>query len=261
MKTFNAFEHEEKGMAVIKVGFSWHAFIFTPFWLLMKKLWGMAVLYFVVLVIAIYFSLFPNNSYSLISGYLSIFLFSFHFVSGFKGNKWRKLYLENHGYIMINGEKAKSEIVAISHLCNLSSQINQPLRSYEYGKLVFALVLLAFSVFFVFGIPAAIFIVLGFIMMKIKQDFSYVDNAVRYCRVYIISGVLGCTLLLTFVTAMSVYEYITGLDIISKASDMVLISLLGYLCAFIYSEALYELFYITLITHKEWVVKDAIIVK
>lgn len=79
----------------------------------------------------------------------------------------------------------ESTLDKIDNGCRESMLYNQPLNSDEYGKLFFSLVLLTFSVFFAFGIPAAVFIFLGFIMMKIKQDFSYIDTAVKYCRLYL----------------------------------------------------------------------------
>lgn len=332
MKTFNVYEHEIKGIAVVKVGFSWPAFFFTFFWLLIKRLWGMAVLYFfmwVVMNVLIYLSPFsPNNSSPLAVVGLLIF-FSLHLIPGFKGNKWIELYLKKHGYVLISKTKAKSKTVAVSNLGHIKSQgnilggnarptlieneiykiedgkeienqtqkitsmsshhynqdnkktrqeseyptpmrdvkckdkmsSNQPLRSDEYGKLLLALVLLAFSVFFIFGIPAAAFIVLGFIFMKIKQDFSYIDTAVKYCRKYLLLGVVVCTLLLLFSTSMLMYEYISGKGHIDRSGDlggMLAGSIIGYVTIFVYFKALYGWFYDTLKTHEEWVVINGV---
>ncbi len=48
MKTFNIYKHKIIGFEAVKVGFSWPAFIFGFYWMLVKKLWAKAGLWFVL---------------------------------------------------------------------------------------------------------------------------------------------------------------------------------------------------------------------
>ncbi len=51
MKTFNLYRHPTQGFEAVKVGFSWPAFFFTILWMLVKRLWGLAALWFVANVV------------------------------------------------------------------------------------------------------------------------------------------------------------------------------------------------------------------
>ena len=46
MRTFNVYKHPTQGIEAVKVGFSWPALFFSFFWMLVKKLWALAVAWF-----------------------------------------------------------------------------------------------------------------------------------------------------------------------------------------------------------------------
>jgi hypothetical protein len=71
---------------------------------------------------------------------------------------------------------------------------NQPLSSGEQGKLLLFALLFAPTVIFLVGIIPAIFLGFGIFMMKRNQDFSSVETAVRYFKVYCWIGLIGCSL-------------------------------------------------------------------
>jgi hypothetical protein len=55
MKTFNVFKHPDKGFEAVKVGFSWPAFFFGILWMIAKKLWALAGLYFILTIVCSFF--------------------------------------------------------------------------------------------------------------------------------------------------------------------------------------------------------------
>ena len=71
---------------------------------------------------------------------------------------------------------------------------NQPLSSEEQGKLLLFALLFAPTIIFLVGIIPAIFLGFGIFMMKRNQDFSSVETAVRYFKVYCWIGI-GVSLL------------------------------------------------------------------
>lgn len=103
MKTFNIYKHPIQGIEAVKVGFSWPAFFFGIIWMLIKKLWGIAGVWFAAYMVCVIIEkatdqageggaqaivyLFPAV------GYLTLWL-----LPAFKGNQWRETNLSKRGY-------------------------------------------------------------------------------------------------------------------------------------------------------------------
>ncbi|MFN2343141.1 MAG: DUF2628 domain-containing protein, partial [Desulfonatronovibrio sp.] len=120
MKTFKIFEHTDLGREAVKVGFSWPAFFFGIVWMLVKKLWKYAALWFVIYVfMAIIENLLKSGDVAtgmtatydlmIMLGYLLIML-----IPAFKGNIWRENLLQDKGYILKTKVEASSLAKALS---------------------------------------------------------------------------------------------------------------------------------------------------
>ncbi len=82
---------------------------------------------------------------------------------------------------------------------------NQPLNSGEQGKLLIFTLLFAPSVFLGVGAIPAIFLGLGLFMMKKNEDFSSVEIAVKYFKVYVWIPIIG-SVLISFYFGISVFS-------------------------------------------------------
>ena len=100
MKTFKVYQHPVTGYEAVKVGFSWPAFFVGFIWMLVKKLWGIAGLWFVFYIVLSIIETVTDEAGSepglpaivyliLVGGYFAVWL-----IPGFKGNEWRRSNLE-----------------------------------------------------------------------------------------------------------------------------------------------------------------------
>ncbi|MCA9443490.1 MAG: signal peptidase I, partial [Candidatus Omnitrophica bacterium] len=102
MKIYQVFEHPEYGRKAVKEGFSWPAFFFGFLWALSKKLWLLALTYFLLkisfrVLLPILFGPYSNASER---GFLLFVLALFPVVLGFYGNHWVGARLVRKGYSM-----------------------------------------------------------------------------------------------------------------------------------------------------------------
>ena len=120
MKTFRIFEHPQGNREAVKLGFSWPAFFFGIIWMLVKKLWKYAAIWFVIYVFMAFVENFLKSgdvatgmtaTYDLMImlGYLLIML-----VPAFKGNAWREKNLQSKGYVLTGEVKASSPANALN---------------------------------------------------------------------------------------------------------------------------------------------------
>jgi hypothetical protein len=126
---------------------------------------------------------------------------------------------------------------------------NQPLTSNDQAKLLFfSLLLLASIIFLLVGLIPVIFLAFGIHMMKKNQDFSSIDTAVKYFKVYWqIAFICNCLFTLAAV----------GYDLSFRGNEWQL----GFLYAVIsgvYIIAVKLLFYSPLKEHSEWVAINGI---
>ena len=119
MKTFNVYKHPTLGIEAVKVGFSWPAFFFGLIWMLVKKLWGLAGVWFAAYIVLLLVETVTDQSSEgvaqalvyliLAAGYFTLWL-----VPAFKGNKWREENLTKRGYEKIATVQAETPDAAIA---------------------------------------------------------------------------------------------------------------------------------------------------
>ena len=88
MKTYAIYEHPIELREIVKFGFSWPAFFFGLFWMIYKKLWVEAIVYFIILMLL-------NGSLPAASPIISLLL---GLICGSAGNGWVRDSLEDRGF-------------------------------------------------------------------------------------------------------------------------------------------------------------------
>lgn len=136
MKTFRVYKHPTLGMDAVKVGFCWPSFFVGGVWLLYRRLWGWAALwfaaYFVVKFIDKAFEKLETMSspenveanilYVLVSILLSVGYIGIALVSGFKVNTFREKRLLNRGYEAVATLESKTGDAAIAQVAKGAQQ-------------------------------------------------------------------------------------------------------------------------------------------
>ena len=103
MKTFQVYTHPQAATEAVKVGFSWPAFFFSFFWMLAKRLWGVAALWFSAYFLCAIIEKVANPE-NANGGSPALFLlvaavyFILWLLPAFKGNQWREKNLTKRGY-------------------------------------------------------------------------------------------------------------------------------------------------------------------
>lgn len=105
MNTYNIYKHPLFGMEAVKIGFSWPGLLFGIFWMLAKKLWVLAGLWFIVNTILI------ASESEMAIGILIIPI-----IVGFWGNKWREFNLSQRGYEQIASIQADTPDAALAQV-------------------------------------------------------------------------------------------------------------------------------------------------
>ena len=131
MSNVKIYKHPTKGQEAVKIGFSWPAFFFTILWMLINRLWGIALIWILSLLIwsglvvfmtypefeeyqarskqtqstpvAIVGQSRPGSELVTIGGWLALLL-----VPGFKGNAWREKNLIKRGYYNVGSREISS---------------------------------------------------------------------------------------------------------------------------------------------------------
>lgn len=127
------------------------------------------------------------------------------------------------------------------------------MSSSDQGKLLIFSLLMAPSIFFLFGVIPAIFLAFGIYMMKKNQDFSSIDTAVKNFKGYTWLAFTGC-ILSTFYWGN---KYLSAED--SWRYDDLFFGFLiftGIACAYLI--VVQVLFYSPLKKHREWVAVNGI---
>jgi len=119
MKTFNVYKHPTLGIEAVKVGFSWPAFFFGLIWMLVKKLWGLAGVWFAACIVLSLVEIVTDQSsegvaQALVYLILAVGNFTLWLVPGFKGNKWREENLTKRGYEKITTVQAETPDAAVA---------------------------------------------------------------------------------------------------------------------------------------------------
>ena len=125
MKTYHVFEHPTRGLEAVKVGVSWPGFCFGFFWMLVKKMWGWALLFLVIAIVSVFFQISithgqppasaTNLGFDLEGLVLGI-------IVGAYGNGWRESNLRNRGYVSIATVEAKTPDGALAQYARRETQ-------------------------------------------------------------------------------------------------------------------------------------------
>jgi len=119
MKTFNVYKHPTQGLEAVKVGFSWPAFFFGIIWMLVKKLWGLAGLWFAMyvglsLIEAVTDQSQESGAQALVYLILAAGYFALWLIPAFKGNKWREENLSKRGYELNSSVQSQTPDAAVA---------------------------------------------------------------------------------------------------------------------------------------------------
>lgn len=127
MKRFRVYRHPVQGLQAVKIGVSWPAFFFTLFWMLAKRLWGYAVLWFFAAFVLSNMEKVADSSpegsaqavvyLAIMAGWLAYAL-----VPLFKGNKWREANLKSRGFELVSTSEATTPDAAIANIANMKQQ-------------------------------------------------------------------------------------------------------------------------------------------
>ena len=125
MKTFNVYKHPTQGFEAVKVGFSWPAFFFGIIWMLVKKLWGLAGLWFAMyvglsLIEAVTDQSQESGAQALVYLILAAGYFASWLVPAFKGNKWREENLSKRGYELLSSAQAETPDAAVAEQAKMA---------------------------------------------------------------------------------------------------------------------------------------------
>ncbi|BBF66582.1 DUF2628 domain-containing protein [Acidithiobacillus sp. 'AMD consortium'] len=125
MKTYHVFEHPTRGLEAVKVGVSWPGFFFGFFWMLVKKMWGWALLFLAIDIVRGLFQMSithgqppasaANLGFALVGLVLGI-------IVGAYGNGWRESNLRNRGYVSVATVEAKTPDGALAQYAREKTQ-------------------------------------------------------------------------------------------------------------------------------------------
>jgi hypothetical protein len=119
MKTFNVYKHPMLGLEAVKIGFSWPAFALGLIWMVSKKLWGWAGLWFGATVVCTFIEAATIESQaggepSMVYLFLIVAYLALWFIPPFQGNKWLEASLSKRGYEHIGTVQAETPDAAIA---------------------------------------------------------------------------------------------------------------------------------------------------
>ena len=114
MKTFRVLRHPNLGYRAVKVGFSWPGFLFCIIWLLIKKLWGHALIVISSLILLTSIELvFDNAQTSIMVLLLELGVYVF---VGVNGNGWQVADLQERGFELVDSLQAETPAAAIGKI-------------------------------------------------------------------------------------------------------------------------------------------------
>ncbi|MBS1174130.1 MAG: hypothetical protein H6R05_261 [Burkholderiaceae bacterium] len=117
MKKYQIYQHSVLGVEAVKVGFSWPAFFFNWVWMLFKRLWSFAAIWFIA---NIAFTLIQRSFTDLDNKLLELIIllvlmvgnFALWLIPAFKGNKWREEDLIKRGFTFLRTVDAENPEMA-----------------------------------------------------------------------------------------------------------------------------------------------------
>jgi len=121
VKVYKVYQHPSLGTEAVKVGFSWPAAFLIVLWMLAKKLWALAGLWFLAYMVlaiiqdAALQSHSPGAIFIVLAGHLALAL-----IPAFKGNEWRIKNLTKRGYEFVDSAQAATPDAAIAQVLKRS---------------------------------------------------------------------------------------------------------------------------------------------
>lgn len=113
--TYKIFRHPQGKMEVVKDGWSWPAFFFAGFWLLFKRMWELAIYWFVFSVLCEFALEQITRPNGYLYGALSVVLGpSMMALFGLKGNEWREHNLISRAYECVGKVTASNMDAALA---------------------------------------------------------------------------------------------------------------------------------------------------
>ena len=133
MKVFTVYKHESKFYEAVKVGFSWPAFIFGGWWMLVKGFIFVLIFYIAVYVLmAIYYNdLDMNAPYNANDFFVFVISLILWFYPGFYGNSWLNKKYKNKGYTELKAIPASSKEAAIALAKNEEVENSPSIKSQD----------------------------------------------------------------------------------------------------------------------------------
>ncbi len=131
MKTFKVFRHSVNGFEAVKVGFSWPALFLGVIWMIIKKLYGLAGLWFTIIVILALvdsaISDFVKNTTQRTLAILIVVVdrllwLMIWLLPAFMGNKWREANLKKRGYEFVTTVSAETPEAAIASVSKIEQK-------------------------------------------------------------------------------------------------------------------------------------------
>lgn len=119
MYTFDILHHPINGYRAVKMGFSWPALFFSVVWALLKRMWSLAFIFVVVLLLLRTLALmFHLEGMETAQAFVDLLTIAFLFYIGSKANHWHKNDLIRHGYDYVTRCEAVSPRAAIRRFVN-----------------------------------------------------------------------------------------------------------------------------------------------
>jgi len=119
IKSFKVFKHPAFGYQAVKEGFSWPGLFFSGIWLLLKRLWGQALIFLSITLLLSFleagFERNENIGGMVLVLWLEIGIYIF---VGVKGNDWYAANLQKRGFEFVDTVQAESPGAAIKKYIN-----------------------------------------------------------------------------------------------------------------------------------------------
>jgi len=118
MRNFNLYKHPRLEIVeAVKVGFSWPAFFFSFFWMLIKALWVQASVYLIACILLSKLDKAAEKANSdFLDTMMLIFIPAVMFIPGIMGNKWREKKMQKQGYEFLKTIQAESPKAAVTQI-------------------------------------------------------------------------------------------------------------------------------------------------
>ncbi|KPK45006.1 MAG: hypothetical protein AMK74_04255 [Nitrospira bacterium SM23_35] len=114
IKTFRVFQHPAFGYQAVKVGFSWPGLFFSGIWLLLKRLWGYALVFLSITIVLSFIETGFEKDQNITGIVLILWLeIGMYIFVGVRGNDWHAANLQKRGFELIDTVQAETPGAAI----------------------------------------------------------------------------------------------------------------------------------------------------